>query len=380
MLITSGLVSLNGTQISALPDFTSYSSQIAKITPASTYASNYLVTNTVITSCPTGAAFSASPTLPPVVNQEVCGCMVSSLRCIAKLGLDSGTAKSLTESICGPATEKCPALHGDGSNGTYGAYSMCTSTERLSWALNVLYQGDALGCQNDENAALQNSSLSLECSIIVNQAGTSGTGTITSYSSSTSSTGIVIITPPTATNHADARVSLSHGAIAGITAASIVAFAALLLGSVWFCCMRRRGFGRQKSAITNDSLPDSRNSDSLDQPSGLRGGITSIISNGSREMSDLPPFDGSYMGSWSRSEFQNSSSEIPRHESVDERDTAVSPMHSPVSQHSDLEIVEVIPPSPMDSVKELPAFRTHPEDKSLPSMKLLSPVIKVSPV
>lgn len=379
-MLTLGLVSLNGTQISALPDFTSYSSQIAKITPASTYASNYLVTNTVITSCPTGAAFSASPTLPPVVNQEVCSCMVSSLRCMAKPGLDSGTATSLTESICGPATEECPALHGNGSNGTYGAYSMCTSTERLSWALDVLYKDNALGCQKDENAALQNSSLSLECWTLVNQAGKSGTGTITSYPSSISSTqtGIVII--PTATNRPDERGSLSHGAIAGITVASTVAFAALLLGSVWFCCMRRRGFGRQKSATINDSQPDSRHSDSPDQPSGLRGGITSIISDGSREMSDLPPFDGSYMGSWSRSEFQNSSSHIPRHESVDERDTAVSPMHSPVSQNSDLDIVEVIPPSPMSSVKELPALRTQPEDKSLPSMKFLSPVIKVSPV
>jgi hypothetical protein len=375
-----GLVSLNGTQISALPDFTSYSSQIAKITPSSTYASNYVVTNAVITSCPTEAAFSASPTLPPVVNQQICDCMISSLGCIAKPELDSGTAASLYENICGPSTGKCPALHGDGSNGTYGAYSMCTGTERLSWALDVLYRDNALGCQNDENAAVQNSSsLSLECWNIINQAGESGTGTITSYPSSTSSTQNTPTVAPAAPYQE--RENLSHGAIAGITVASIVVFASLLLGSVWFFCMRRRGFSRQKSATVNDSQPDSRHSNSPDQPSGLRGGRTSIISDDSRDMSELPPFDGSYMGSWSRSEFQSSRSELPRHASVDEGDAAVSPMHSPLSEHSGLEIESsVIPPSPMGSVKELPAFRTQPEDKSLPGMKLLSPVIKVSPV
>ena len=79
LILDSGLVSTSGAVVIRSPDFTSYSSQIAKITPHSTFASNYVVTNTITSSCPTGASFSASPTLPPIVNQNVCACMMNSL-------------------------------------------------------------------------------------------------------------------------------------------------------------------------------------------------------------------------------------------------------------------------------------------------------------
>lgn len=62
------------------------------------------------------------------------------------------------------------------------------------------------------------------------------------------------------------------------------------------------------------------------------------------------------------------------------RDAAMSYLHSPLSRASDLEMVStIIPPSPMGSVKEMPAFRNHQEDKSLASMKKMTPMIKVSP-
>jgi hypothetical protein len=377
---TSGLVSVIGTQISALPDFTSYSSQIAKITPASTDASNYLVTNTIAQSCPTEPVFSASPTLPPAVNQGVCNCMMSSVTCIAKPGLDSGTAISVLENICGPSTQKCPGLYGDGSNGTYGAYSMCTSIERLSWALDVLYKYNPQGCSNDENAVAQNSSISAGCENVLSEAGELGTGTITSYPSSTSSIQTGSVTSVPTPDYFKAKSGgLTHGAISGIVVASVVVFAALLLGTVWFFCMRTRGFTRQKSATMNDNHPDSRHFNSPDQPSNLRGGSTSIISGNSRLMLEPPPFNWSKAGSWSRSDFQSSRSDIPGHGSVSERGAATSQVPSP--QHSFTEIASsVIPPSPMSSVKELPAFRTQPEDKSLASMKLLSPVVQVTPV
>jgi hypothetical protein len=96
-------------------------------------------------------------------------------------------------------------------------------------------------------------------------------------------------------------------------------------------------------------------------------------------MSELPQFDGSYMGnSWGRSEI-DSRSDFP--DSPAGREAAMTYLHSPLSHPSDLEIAStVIPPSPMGSVKEImPAFRTRQEDKSLASIKKMTPMIKVSP-
>ncbi len=176
---------------------------------------------------------------------------------------------------------------------------------------------------------------------------------------------------------------LSHGAIAGIAIGSIIGISALSLGLVWFFYMRRRESAHQKNETMDHDDQDSRLSSDPDRTSGLRGGSVSIISDDSRDMSQLPRFDGSYMGqSWSRSEIQSSSSGFPEHEASTGRDAAaVSDLHSPLSQHSDIEMAStVIPPSPMSPEKELPAFRTRMEDKSLASMKLLSPVIKATPV
>jgi 1,3-beta-glucanosyltransferase GAS1 len=388
LILTSGLVSTSGTVVSALADFTSYSSQIAKVTPSSTFASSYVITNTVTPSCPTGPSFSASPTLPPVVNQNVCSCMISSLTCIAKPGLDSATALSAYQNICGTTAESCPGLHGNGSNGTYGAFSICTINERLSWALNMLYTSNFSECENDANAATQESSMTDgDCSEAMDEAGYYGTGTITTFPTATNSNN-PIFTPTLYDVTTDD--DLSHGAIAGITVGSIIVFAAIVAGSVWLCCRRgccnrRRRSLRQSSATKNGKQPDSIHCDSPDQPSGLRGGQTSFISDDSRGMVELRPWDERYLGSRSNTEVQSSRFEGAGHGSVSEGSAYATHQrhYSSTSQHSGPELVSpIFPPSPMSSVKELPAFKAHdqPEDKSLGSMKFLSPAVKVSPV
>lgn len=393
----SGLVSTAGGQVAPLADFTSYSSQIAKITPTSTFASNYVVTNTFTASCSTGASFSASPTLPPVVNQNVCGCMMNSLNCIAKIGLDAGAAESRYEQLCGTSSEDCPALHGNGSNGTYGAFSICTINQRLSWALNELYRYSSEGCIQDASAQYQSSIYSSgDCEEVMYEAGHYGTGTITTFPTSTGSDNSVYTNYPIA--YGVESPYLSNGAIAGIVVGSIIVLTALVLGCVKLCCMRRgrrlcgccgrkRGLDRQRSAPTNDNKPDFGHSDSPDQPDGLGGGGASIISDDSRGMVELQPWDERYLPARNHGEFASAGrTEIPGQGSVGEGSTAYvshQRQKSSTSQQSGPELVSpMFPPSPMGSTKELPAFRTpdQPEDKSLGSMKFLSPVVKVSPV
>jgi 1,3-beta-glucanosyltransferase GAS1 len=382
----SGLVNVTGTQVTPLPDFTSYSSQIAKITPSSTYASNYVITNSFTTSCPTLAAFSASPTLPPVVNQNVCLCMMNSLSCIAKEGLNSTTELSALQGICGSDSGECPALHGDGQNGTYGAFSMCNVTQRLSWALNRQHGESFTSCGSDPNAQIQNSDYFQEgqCAEVMDEAGYEGTGTVTTFPTGTISNLSGTTTPEIVYGGGDYTDGLSRGAIAGIAVGSFVVLFASSFGVIWFCFVRRWRRQRQAQATKEDVQPESRLSDSPDERSPPGGGRpASIISDDSRENVELQPWDGSFTAAGSHSEVQSSRSEIPPYGSVSEGSTAqfYHRHHSLASSGPEIEIVNsMYPPSPMESTKELPAFRSQdqPEDKSLGSMKFLSPVVKVS--
>jgi hypothetical protein len=316
--------------------------------------------------------------------------MMTSLPCVADESLNDTVATSILETLCGTSSQNCPALHGDGSTGTYGAYSMCNVTARLSWALNVKYKDNSIGCNNDPFAVVQTGEDLYECNGVLDQAGAFGTGTITSFASFTTATqGATWTNTPTfvGSTYWDDSSSLSQGAIAGIVIGSLLGVAAIASGCVWFFCLRKRRFKRQKVGLETKDIDHQDSQDlNLCPPPGMQRGSVSMLSMDSRDMSELPPFDGSYMQlpstQWSRTELNSSTSEIPAgYGSVSERDAAISDMHSPVSRNLDLGTPSPIsPPSPMGSDKELPAFRTRMEDKSLPSMKLLSPMIKVSPV
>ncbi len=382
LILDLGLVSTSGTEVIPSPDFTSYSSQIAKITPHSTFASNYVVTNTITPSCPTGASFSASPTLPPVVNQNVCACMMETLSCIATPELDSATALIAYQDICGLSAESCPGVSGNGATGTYGAFSMCNINERLSWALNMMYFSDSSQCENDTHALVQEPQINstTECSVVMAEAGNDGTGTVTIFP-----TGSIDPIPYPIWDYGPTQDNVwSQGKIAGITVGSIVVLTMILAGSVWFfckrgcCALKRRSM--DQSAMSKNKQPESIASESPDQTSGLRGGGdgTSFLSEDSRGMVEMQPWDERYLASRNHTEGQSSRSEGPGHGSVGEASTYVphQQQHSPTSQHSGSELVKPI------STKELPAFRRQdqPEEKSLSSMKFLSPVVKVSPV
>jgi hypothetical protein len=185
LILYLGLVQVSGGQASKLADFTAYSSQMAQISPTGVNAASYSPTNSPA-ACPSVAAGTweaTSSPLPPVANQQLCSCMVSSLGCVVKSSVDPTTFGSLFSQVCGYGSS-CNGIRAVALNGTYGAYGMCNATEQLSFAFNQYYLSQnkaSTACDFGGNAAVKAGSASSgTCAALVSQAGTAGTGTVTS--------------------------------------------------------------------------------------------------------------------------------------------------------------------------------------------------------
>ncbi|APA14203.1 hypothetical protein SS1G_12017 [Sclerotinia sclerotiorum 1980 UF-70] len=186
-----GLVSVSGDTVSKLPDFTALSKQLASATPSSTNSASYTVTNTVAQACPaTGTAWAASSNLPPIANADLCECMVSSLSCVANSGISGNSSADLFDYVCGLDSAACDGISKNATTGVYGAYSMCTSSQQLSFVFDQYYKRQnqsPTACDFSGNAKTQSGSQSSKCSALLSQAGTAGTGTVTSAPTGTGS-------------------------------------------------------------------------------------------------------------------------------------------------------------------------------------------------
>jgi len=153
-----GLASVSGNSVSTLADFGAWQSEIAAVTPSSVNAASYTPTNTLGQACPTvDADWQAATVLPPTPNQAVCSCMMSSLSCVATTTNDTEIGILFSE-VCGYNNGRpCTGIARNTTTGVYGAYSMCNSTEQLSYAFNAYYgeQGSAsTACNFGGNAAV----------------------------------------------------------------------------------------------------------------------------------------------------------------------------------------------------------------------------------
>jgi len=186
-----GLVSVSGDSVSKLPDFTALSKQLASATPTGTASADYTAANTVAQACPaTGTAWAASSNLPPIANADVCSCMVSSLSCIANTGISGNESATLFSTVCGLDNSACDGITANATTGVYGAYSMCDAYSQLSFAFNQYYTSQnkaSTACDFNGNAKTQTGSTSSSCKSLLNQAGTAGTGTVTTAPTGTGS-------------------------------------------------------------------------------------------------------------------------------------------------------------------------------------------------
>jgi 1,3-beta-glucanosyltransferase GAS1 len=159
---------------------------MASISPSSTNSASYTPSNSP-QACPALASgvweAKASP-LPPSANPELCACMMASLSCVVKPDTSENDYGTLFNQVCGYGSSICAGFAANASSGTYGAYSVCNSTEQLSFAFNQYYlsQNKADSACNFGSAAQTQASASATgtCSALLNQAGTAGTGSVTS--------------------------------------------------------------------------------------------------------------------------------------------------------------------------------------------------------
>ncbi|KAF4556250.1 1,3-beta-glucanosyltransferase-like protein [Elsinoe fawcettii] len=229
-----GLVSISGNTASKLPDFTNLSSKMRSATPTGVNANSYNPTNKPA-ACPTvGASWAAAASpLPPTPNQQLCSCMVQTLECVASSNIADDQFGQLFGQVCGYNDgAACAGINTNSSNGAFGAYGMCNATEQLSFAFNSYYQSQkkaANACNFGGSASTKSaSSANSACSPLLQQAGSAGTGAVTSRptssggSNSGSSSGAG---SPLSMHHVSLNGVLSIGAylfVAGASGAAMV--------------------------------------------------------------------------------------------------------------------------------------------------------------
>jgi len=181
-----GLVKIDNNEVERLPDFTSLSSQLAKVTPTGVQMADYNPTNTAKSACPSVGEWAAEATpLPPQPNDQLCKCMYDSLTCVVNDSVDEEDYGDLFGIVCGLKDgEACRGIAKNATTGVYGAYGMCNAKEQLGFALNqyAKSQLDGNGCNfsGSARATQAKATQASECRALVSQAGSAGTGTVTS--------------------------------------------------------------------------------------------------------------------------------------------------------------------------------------------------------
>lgn len=206
------------------------SSQIAKVNPTGPNSASYTPSNSA-QACPTTDTWQAATALPPTPNEAVCGCMISNLTCVAKSDLSDSDIETQFNYICNPSLgNNCAGVSANGTTGKYGAYSMCNSTERLSFAFNQYYLNQtATNTQNTSpcdfsgKAQKVNPKIASSCKAVVSQAGAAGTGSITNAPTATGA--------GTGTGSSSGSTSTSSKGAAGILGVPALEFGVVKLAA-----------------------------------------------------------------------------------------------------------------------------------------------------
>ncbi|KKY27274.1 putative beta-glucanosyltransferase [Phaeomoniella chlamydospora] len=191
-----GIVSIDGSSASTMADYSNLQSQLAKVTTVTGVNSASYTPSNSPAACPTvDSDWAASSDLPPTPNTELCECMYAALTCVPDDSVDSEDYGDLFGVVCGLSSDACEGIQSNATTGEYGAYEMCNSKQQLGWALNAYYseqtsKGNAGGCSFSGSATTQSaSSPTGSCKTLISQAGSLGTGSVTSSPSGTGSSG-----------------------------------------------------------------------------------------------------------------------------------------------------------------------------------------------
>jgi hypothetical protein len=166
--------------------YSSFSKAIQSATPTGVLAAKYTPSNTVAAACPTvDANWQAASNLPPTPNQNLCQCMYESLTCVVSNSVDTEQYGQLFNEVYGYGVTG--GISANGTTGKYGAYGMCPPDQQLSFAFDQYYhqqvaKGNGASACDFKGAASTKSATSPSgtCASLMQQAGTAGTGSVTS--------------------------------------------------------------------------------------------------------------------------------------------------------------------------------------------------------
>ena len=114
--------------------------------------------------------------------------MYNALNCAVDPSTDSSKYKKLFGYVCDQDPKACVGIEHDASSGTYGAYSMCNAEQQLSWAINLYYLNQnkaSTACDFGGAASVKDVNTNDQCKNLLGEAGSFGTGTVTSKPSVT---------------------------------------------------------------------------------------------------------------------------------------------------------------------------------------------------
>ena len=189
------MVTLSGDSISTLTDFAAFSTEIVSANPTGVNSASYSATNSPA-ACPTVDSdwLAASP-LPPTPNSDLCACVIPTLTCVVSSSISNSSYGELFGTVCGYGA--CAGIEANYTTGVYGAYSMCSAEQQLSFAFNAYYEAQnaagngASACHFNGAATTQAAtSATGTCASLLKVVGTAGTGSLTaSAATATSSSG-----------------------------------------------------------------------------------------------------------------------------------------------------------------------------------------------
>lgn len=185
-----GLVSVSGSSVSTLADYSYYSQEMNSISPSLAQSSEVGAFSTSTLACPTSAStWKANAKLPPTPDKNVCDCIGASLQCVVSSDVDSKDYGDLFGVVCGEID--CSAVSGNGENGTYGAISFCSDKDKLSYLLNQYYVENgkhSSACNFDGLASMQSTSAAASsCSAVVSSVSANAVATATGTGGSSGS-------------------------------------------------------------------------------------------------------------------------------------------------------------------------------------------------
>lgn len=179
-----GLAKVNGDKVDKLPDFNNLKDAMEKVDPKGEKKDSYKPSTPETKECPKDKNWKASEELPPSPNPELCTCMSKAAKCTVKKSTSPKDIGKLFGTVCGMDKDACKGVSADAEKGVYGAYSMCSPQEQLTFAVNAYYEkqnGASDACDFEGAAETQDAKdPSGSCKDLTKQAGPSGTGKVTS--------------------------------------------------------------------------------------------------------------------------------------------------------------------------------------------------------